>query len=155
MRTAADWIETLGLERHPEGGYFLETYRSARAVDGSGRVASTAVYYLLPSGEVSRLHRLASDEVFHFYAGSPLDVHVFTPKGAYRVERIGGDRFQTVVPAGCWFGASVEAADSYALVGCTVAPGFEFEDFELGTRDTLLGLYPDHAALIERLTASG
>jgi hypothetical protein len=164
-RDAGYWIEVLGLAPHPEGGHYRETYRSSgrltkRRRDAGypeGRSFSTAIYYLLRSGEVSRLHRLRSDEIFHHYRGSALTLHVFHHDGAYRTVPVGGDlergeRLQAVVPAGCWFGATVEAPDAYALVGCTVAPGFEYADFELGRRDDLLVVHPRHRAIIERLT---
>ena len=159
------WIDRLGLAPHPEGGRFRETYRAAGLIGpaegGSdhpaGRPYSTAILYLLRSDETSRLHRLRSDEIFHHYRGSPLRLHRFAPDGEYRTILLGGEperggRLQAVVPAGHWFGAIVEAADSYALVGCTVAPGFDFADFELGERHRLLGLYPAQRAIIERLT---
>lgn len=145
---AAYWIHTLGLAPHPEGGYFRETYRSA---------FSTAIYFLLPGGQVSALHRIESDKLWHFHAGSGLTLSVIHPSG--QLEQValgpqpeGGARLQAVVPAGCWFGASVADRASYALVGCTVAPPFEFAEFELGDRARLLADYPQHRDLIERLT---
>jgi len=162
-REATWWIERLGLEEHPEGGCYRETYRAPGLLPGSGdrhptgRCFSTAIYYLLRSGEVSRLHRLRSDELFHFYRGSPLAVHVIHEDGRYEPRILGADpdrgqTLQAVVRAGCWFGATVDEADSFALVGCTVAPGFEFADFETADRAGLVELYPQHRALIERLT---
>lgn len=144
----AFWIETLGLAPHPEGGYFRETYRSA---------FSTAIYFLLSGGEVATLHRLTSDELWHFHAGATLTLHVLHPSGRLAEVRLGrraeqGERLQAVVPAGAWFGASLDDARGYALVGCTTAPAFRFEDFELGRRDELVPRYPEHRALIERLT---
>jgi predicted cupin superfamily sugar epimerase len=161
-RDASYWIDALALERHPEGGYYRETYRAAGTVGGrelphgGDRRFSTAILYLLTSDDASRLHRLRSDEVFHFHVGSTLTVHVIEPAGEYRRIALGheprdGEVLQAVVPAGCWFGATVERRDSYALVGCTVAPGFEFADLELGRRDDLLARYPQHRAIVERL----
>lgn len=142
------WIETLGLAPHPEGGYFRETYRSA---------FSTAIYFLLPGDQVSALHRIKSDELWHFHAGSRLTLFVIHPEG--RLERVAlgpradnGEALQAVVPAGCWFGAVVNDLASYALAGCTVALPFEFDDFELGDPARLLAEYPQHRAVIERLT---
>ncbi len=156
-RQAQEWIELLGLQAHPEGGYYKETYRAARTIPGVARACSTAIYYLLPSEEVSTLHRLASDEVFHYYRGSPLTVHVIDPVGDCRALRIGpdpgrGEVLQGVVAAGSWFGATVDEAESFSLVGCTVSPGFDFDDFEQARRDELTRCFPHLGDLIRRLT---
>ncbi|HUA16876.1 MAG TPA: cupin domain-containing protein [Verrucomicrobiae bacterium] len=136
---------------------------------GGTRAASTAIYFLLVEEDFSALHRLRSDEMWHFYAGSPLAVHVIAPEGEYSSIRLGnnperGEVFQAVVQAGCWFGAEVArdfhvsqdrrdvGQPMFALVGCTVAPGFEFEGFELARREELSAKYPHHRELIERLT---
>ena len=154
MKTARDWIESLRLSKHPEGGYFRETYRSVTVVDLPGfagpRAVATAIYFLLPAGEVSVLHRIKSDELWHFYAGQPLTIHVITTDGRATTILLSGEQPQAIVRAGCWFGATV--ASEYALVGCTVAPGFDFHDFEMGERAALLAAYPQHRLLIERLT---
>jgi predicted cupin superfamily sugar epimerase len=162
--TAQDWIDRLHLQPHPEGGYFRETYRdplilphSALPGHGGDRSASTAIYFLLAGDQFSAFHRIRSDELWHFYAGSTLIVHVITPDGEYRQIRLGssadqGEHFQAVVPAGCWFGSSLLDPNKYALVGCTVAPGFDFADFEMAKRDELIAHYPQHRAIIERLT---
>ena len=157
-------ITNLGLTRHPEGGWFRETYRSSEILDAAAlpdrfngpRFVSTAIYYLLEPGDFSALHRIKSDEIWHFYAGGPLCIHVIAPDGHYQAVLMGADpvagqQFQFVVPAGCWFGAE-PVGDGAALVGCTVAPGFDFADFELADRKLLLQLYPAHAELIQRLT---
>lgn len=154
-------VKQLNLEPHPEGGFYAETYRAddrvKRSADGAERASSTAIYYLLNSGAYSAWHRIASDEAWHFYAGSPLDVHVLTPEGDLLTHRLGpaleqeGCVYQAVVPAGCWFGAELVNPDSFALVGCTVAPGFEFSEFELATASSLLTSYPQHEATIRRL----
>ena len=149
---------------HPEGGWYRQTYRSSLLLprtalpgyDGD-RVAATTIYFLLSGDEFSALHRLRSDEVWHFYAGSPLVVHVFDPQGAYRQILLGSDpdagqAFQAVVTGGCWFGSSLLHSGTFALVGCTVAPGFEFADFEMAKRRTLLLLYPEHRDIITCLT---
>lgn len=161
--TADDWIERLRLEKHPEGGWFRETYRSAESLPDVAlpprftvtHPLSTAIYFLLRRGEFSALHRLKADEVWHFYAGSPLTLHVIAPDGALSEIALGCTApFQAVVPAGHWFGATLEgrSVDAFALVGCTVAPGFVFEDFELAGRADLIARFPQHRALIERLT---
>lgn len=106
---------------------------------------------------MSRFHRIDADEMWHFYEGNALIVHMIDPNGNYSFKRIGnnpdkGDVFQAVVPAGCWFGAEVSGGGKYSLVGCTVAPGFEFSGFELANRDKLLNEFPDHTKVINRLT---
>ena len=164
-RNAQDWIEKLKLEPHPEGGYFRQSYRSevviareALPARFSGpRAVSTAIYFLLEGKNFSAFHRLRSDEVWHFYAGEPLVVHVIEPEGTYSRFLLGrdldsGQVLQGVVRAGCWFGSHVADWNSFAVVGCTVSPGFDFEDFEMGKRKELGVLYPQHRELIERLT---
>lgn len=158
------WIQMLGLQPHPEGGHYRETYRSSQRLMGcclhehtGPRVAATAIYYLLKGGEFSASHRLRSDEMWHFYTGSPLRIYVIYETGDLQQIVLGstpekGETFQAVIPAGCWFGAVVDDPEGYALVGCTVAPGFEFEDFELGDRQRLIELYPQHRHIIEMLT---
>ena len=147
---AARWIRSLGLTPHPEGGHYRETYR------GSGKV-STAIYFLLEGRQVSRLHRIRSDELWHHYAGGPLTVSAIAPTGSLTEFTLGddldaGQAPQGVVPAGHWFGAALASPETYALVGCTVAPGFDFTDLELAHREALVAEFPQHAALIERLT---
>lgn len=131
--TADGVIKTLGLAPHPEGGYFRETFRDS-AVDASGRAASTAIYFLLREGEVSRWHRIDAVEVWHWYAGAPLELALALYKGSSSLIRMGGnlaagDRPQAAVPKGCWQRA--KSLGSWTLVGCTVAPGFAFDGFEL------------------------
>jgi uncharacterized protein len=161
---AQDWIDHLRLEPHPEGGFYRETYRAALTLPqsalpghGGARAASTAIYFLLAGDQFSAFHRIRSDEVWHFYAGSSLAVHVITPEGEYQQHLLGsdpanGEHVQAVVPTGCWFGSSLRQMDTYALVGCTVAPGFDFADFEMAKRDDLTAQYPQHRGIIERLT---
>jgi predicted cupin superfamily sugar epimerase len=164
-RDAGYWIEKLQLELHPEGGYFRQSYKAdmvvARAVLPAGfagdRAVSTAIYFLLEGENFSAFHRLRSDEVWHFYAGEPLVVHVIEPEGKCSRILLGrdleaGQVLQAVVRAGCWFASHVADWNSFAVVGCTVAPGFEFEDFELGKRAELAARYPQHWGLVERST---
>lgn len=163
---AAELIVSLGLTRHPEGGWYRETYRAGGAIPdtllpdraGGERSFSTAIYFLLERGDISALHRIRSDELWHFYGGAPLIVHLITPEGSYCSLTLGSDpttgaTFQGVVPAGCWFGA--ETTGDYSLVGCTVAPGFDFADFEMGCRSGLLSRFAAHASIIRRLTRDG
>ena len=145
---AEETVRRLALVAHPEGGYYRETYRSevrVRLPDGRIRCAATTILYLLASGTWSTWHRLASDEVWHHYAGGPLRL--------YRLgsgeERLDAAHPQAVVPAGVWQAA--EPAAGPVLCGCTVAPGFEFEDFELGVASALLAAYPGAAEVIRRL----
>lgn len=162
---ARRWIEYLDLEPHPEGGYYRETYRASTSLpeaalpdrfDGD-RDAAALIYFLVPASTFSALHRIRQDEMWHFYAGDPLTLHQIGPDGTYETQRLGrdveaGDTLHTVVSAGTWFGATVDAESGYALVGCTTAPAFEFEDFELADRGDLSAAYPKHRDVIERLT---
>lgn len=162
-------IDRLGLQPHPEGGHFRETYRAAARVtrtDGEVRAASTAILYLLSDGAWSAWHRIHSDEIWHFHAGHGLLVHVLGADGALTTHRLGNplDRpdavFQAMVPGGSWFAAELapnapDASAAYALAGCTVAPGFEFSEFELADPAALARAHPEHAALIHRLAPRG
>ncbi len=155
-------VECLGLQPHPERGYFRETYRASSSVaagthDGT-RAASTAIYFLITAREpATYLHRLKSDEVFHLYDGGPLEILRLFPDGRSDVARLGmnlqaGERPQIVVPAGTWFGTELASGAPHCLVGCTVAPGFEFADFELAQGPELETLYPDAADRIRRMS---
>jgi predicted cupin superfamily sugar epimerase len=131
--TAADIIARLGLKPHPEGGHYRETFRDAR-IDDRGRAASTAIYFLLARGERSRRHRIDAAEIWHYYAGSPLVLEIHEG-GVTRTVRLGadlpaGEAPQAVVPAYAW--QTAESSGDWTLVGCTVAPGFEFSGFEMG-----------------------
>ena len=149
------WIDHLGLSPHPEGGFYRVTYKADLTV--ANRSASTAIYFLLHGKDFSAFHRIASDELWHFYAGSALVVYVIEPNGDYSELHLGndvdaGEVFQAVVKAGCWFASRLKGEASFALVGCTVAPGFDFADFELAKRNELVRAYPKHHQLIEDLT---
>ena len=165
MTDASRWIEALHLRKHPEGGWFREVYRADETVAQRSlpsrytgdRSFSTAIYFLLEGPDVSAFHRIRQDEVWHFYDGTGLTLHIIDSAGHYSTVPLGrdvdaGEQLVVVVSAGWLFGATVDA-DGYALAGCTVAPGFEFEDFEMPTRDALLGEYPRYRDIIERLTA--
>jgi len=157
MKTSREWIEELKLGPHPEGGWFRECYRAPLQVSAPGftnpRPASTAIYYLLESGNFSALHRLRQDEVWHFYAGSSLTIHMITDDNTYLPVTLKADgKHQFTVKSGTLFGATVDDSGSFALVGCTVAPGFDYSDLEIPTRDELLAKYPEHHNLILRLT---
>jgi predicted cupin superfamily sugar epimerase len=155
-------IARLGLVPHPEGGYYRESYRAnerIRRLDGAERSASTAIYYLLCGDAFSAWHRIDTDEIWHFYAGDALDVHVLEDGGRLTTYRLGNalsdERcvFQASVPAGRWFAAERIDSCGYALVGCTVAPGFEFSEFELADARRLEVTHARHAALIQRLAS--
>jgi hypothetical protein len=160
--TAEDVIRTLGLtplER--EGGYFLETYRSSTRFHPDGydgaRHHSTAIYYLLTPNAFSRLHRLRGDEIFHHYAGDAVEMLQLFPDGRSQTVRIGrnlerGERPQVLAPAGVWQGSRLVPGGTWALLGCTVAPGFEYSDYEDESRGYFLERYPFERAMIEALT---
>lgn len=166
MLSARDVIELLRLESlTQEGGYYRETYRSELTIPAealpddfaSGRNVSTAIYYLLTPTDFSALHRVRSDEIFHFYAGDPVEMLQLHPDGRGRIVRIGsdlaaGDVPQVVVPAGVWQGARLAAGGRWALLGTTVAPGFEFADYQHADRTDFVGRYPEFTELITALT---
>ncbi|MBD8488903.1 cupin domain-containing protein [Echinicola sp. CAU 1574] len=158
-------IDKLGLEAHPEGGYFKEVYRSMGKIDSANlpegmegkRNYATSIYFLLTSDTFSAFHRIKQDETWHFYIGSPVRLFTISPKGEFQQYIIGSDIWngaflQFTVPAGYWFAAELVEKESFALVGCTVAPGFDFRDFELAEREKLASEFPQHKELIKRLT---
>jgi predicted cupin superfamily sugar epimerase len=150
---ARSLVERLALSPHPEGGYFRETWRSpARVATPRGeRSAMTLIHYLLPSGSFSAFHRVHADEVWQHAGGDPLELHVIDPGGAHEVHRLGkGGLPHAVVPAGWWQAARVRG-ERYALLGCTVAPGFDFADFEMARAEELLRIRPDLRAVVGSL----
>ena len=163
---AEQLIAAPGLQPHPdEGGYFVETYRSSLRVTRDALPAqyqdshafSTAIYYLLTPDSISAMHRVRSDEVFHFYLGDPVEQLQLFPNGLGKVVTFGpdilsGQRPQVVVPAGVWQGAHLVPGGAFALFGCTVSPGFEYADYEHGSRRLLCGEYPEFSELISILS---
>ena len=154
--SAQQLIETLGLLPHPEGGHFLETFRDSHVLQTQNgeRNLSTAIFYLLESGDYSGWHRVTSAETWHHYQGAVLHLHLLDAEG-YRCVELGpdickGQRPQFVVPAGCWQAAEV-TAPGYALCGCTVSPGFDFRDFEMATPWVLAEQFPNHSSNVGRL----
>lgn len=153
-------VSAYGLEPHPEGGFFKETYRSAEKMTTRGGVSrpiSTGILFLLPEGQKSRLHRIKSDELWHFHLGGALRLTQISPEGKVEDFILGpdikkGHLLQHAVPARYWFGAEPEPGSGFCFVGCTVAPGFDFADFDLGSRATLLARFPDARATILKLT---
>jgi predicted cupin superfamily sugar epimerase len=159
MERIDELVTQLKMIPHPEGGYFAETYRSSQftATPKGNRPCSTAIYFLLTAGNFSAFHRIASDECWHHYEGDTVLVHIISPSGEYNMLQLGsdfakGERPQGIVPAGYWFASESTGPQGYALVGCTVAPGFDFQDFELADPQKLVHQYPERATLIERLT---
>lgn len=159
-------VTRLKLAPHPEGGFYRETYRAPESISKNAlparftgdRSHATAIYYLLAAGDRSKLHRIHADEIWHFYDGDPLLIVAIAPDGVLSVTTLGRDFAhgqvpQYVVPAGHWFGALPAPGSTYALTGCTVAPGFDFADFELAEPDALLAAFPQHRDWIEKLTA--
>jgi predicted cupin superfamily sugar epimerase len=167
IKSAQHWIHKLNLIAHPEGGYYRETYRSELAIAREAlpprftgpRLVSTAIYFLLEGENFSAFHRLQSDELWHFYSGSAITVDVIEPDGGHSEIQLGsdpdaGEVFQAAVRGGRWFASRVRDPKWFALAGCTVSPGFDFADFDLGKRAELVRLYPQHQKLIESLTRS-
>ncbi len=152
------------MQLHPEGGWFKDTYRSDEIIlkdylpnrYTDARNFSTAIYFLLEGNQFSSFHRIKSDEMWHFYSGGPLNVYVIDPQGHFEIIKIGsnlenGETFQAVVKAGCWFASKPAEPNSFSLVGCTVAPSFDFEDFELAKANSLVAEYPQHEDTIRKL----
>ena len=165
MKRINQLINHLKLLPHPEGGYYAETYRSPETIVshalpnrfGGDRSFSTAIYFLIPVGQFSAWHRIQADELWHFYEGQPLHVYVIYADGNMEIIKLGsaienGEVFQAMVPAGCWFASKPMGKEGYSLVGCTVAPGFDFTNFELAEREQLAKNYPEHAPLIVEMT---
>jgi predicted cupin superfamily sugar epimerase len=149
-------VHELGLLPHPEGGFYKEMYRSAETTLEGSRNLMTSIYFLLTSENCSRFHRIQSDEHWYFHAGSPLVVHMLNEKG-YHAQSIGNDFNEGLlpyfmVPKHTIFGSTVLEKESFSLVSCAVAPGFDFQDFELFEREALLKMYPDYPEIITQLT---
>ncbi|WP_136480533.1 cupin domain-containing protein [Cognatitamlana onchidii] len=155
----------LNLLPHPEGGFYRETYRSSGILDSISlgpsftgkRNFSTCIYFLLTSNTFSAFHKIKQDEIWHFYKGAPIKLHIIDTKGAYKNIIIGNNlsNYETpqfIVNANNWFAAEVMESNSYSLLGCTVSPGFDFKDFELANRISLTKEFPEHSRIIERLT---
>jgi predicted cupin superfamily sugar epimerase len=165
MQKAKDIIQQLNLQPHPEGGYFRETYRSSGEIPAQAlssdyqgnRNYSTAIYFLLTSEKFSAFHRIKQDEIWHFYDGSPVRIHMISEDGKYSSVVVGRDLSadqvpQYVVEGGVWFAAEVVENNTFSFVGCTVSPGFDFQDFEMPSRQELVEMYPDLEAVIKKFT---
>lgn len=162
---AAYWIGKLNLLKHPEGGYYKEVYRSSETITHlslplrfkGNRCFSTSIYFLLESDDFSAFHRIQSEEIWHFYKGCSLTIYIISEDGILTRIQLGdnpakGEEFQVVVPHNTWFAAQVNVKKSFSLVGCTVAPGFDFDDFELADYKMLCNKYPQHTKLIKIMT---
>ncbi len=165
MNKADIYIEKLKLVPHPEGGYFREIYRSDEVLKGEdlprrykgSRAFSTSIYFLLKGEQKSLLHKLKSDEIWHFYDGSSVKLYMIDSDDKLSVKLLGRnidakESIQFVIKRGYWFCAEVSDENSFSLFGCTVAPGFNFSDFELGDSKELLKLYPQHKKLVKKFT---
>ena len=162
---AQKYIKQLQLKKHPEGGYFKEVYRSGEIIlpehlpkrYKQSRNFSTSIYFLLEGKHFSSFHLLQSDELWHFYDGSSVILYIINQKGELTVKKLGRDEdceLQLTIEKQSWFAAELENNKSFALFGCTVSPGFDFDDFEMGRRDELIKKFSQHSALIKRLTKS-
>ncbi|NJN26704.1 MAG: cupin domain-containing protein [Cyclobacteriaceae bacterium] len=164
-KTAEYWINSLALKPHPEGGYYREVYRSEEELKqhslplryAGDRAFATSIFFLLKNNQISAFHRIQSDETWHCYAGVTLELFVLQTDGSLahlllgsQVER--GEYLQVTIPRQHWFAARLVEQQGYALLGCTVAPGFHFDDFELANRKELIDRYPKHAEIISALT---
>ena len=152
------FIEQLKMEAHPEGGYYYSKHASDALIETTqgNRPQYTSIYFLLRSEDISHLHRLQFDEVWYYHAGSALTVHMIYPDGRYEAKKLGlniaaGEEPQIIVPKHTIFGSSVDDANTYSLVGCMVAPGFDYADFELFTQAQLIEQYPQHTSIIKKL----
>jgi uncharacterized protein len=164
MPTAQQLVQQYSLQPHPEGGWYKETYRSSEYIAQvalperfrGARVFSTAIYFLLEGGNFSAFHRIRSDECWHFYTGDPLMIYVIQKDGSLDIIQLGNDfnkgqLFQYTVRANCWFASRPATGSTFCFAGCTVAPGFDFDDFEMADASSLSVLYPQHASLIKEL----
>ena len=157
---ADDWIQQLQLLPHPEGGYYKETYRSKESVFFLGfegrRNTSTAIYFLLKEKDKSHFHRIKSDELWFFHEGSSLEIFCLSENGLQTIllgkNSKEGEQLQAIIPAGNWFAAKIKDETGFSLVSCTVAPGFDFQDFELAEKELLEKEFPSHKRLIEVMT---
>ena len=157
-QTAAYWITHLQLQPHPEGGFYKEVFRSGvevmRPPSLLPKKACTSIYYLLEGTDFSGFHRIASDEIWYFHKGAPLHIHVIDENGEHVINELTDEptgNLSVVVKAGLWFAAELPSQTGFTLVSCAVAPGFEFDEFEMGGKSRLMTLYPQHASILDRL----
>lgn len=162
MKSVEYWISNLNLQTHPEGGFFAETYRSDEEISNdalperydSGRCFSTSIFFLLTRDTYSKFHKLKSDEIWHYNYGGKLNIYCIEPDGKMTVHSFGpdidkGDKLQFTIPKNTWFAAEVSEGE-YVLLSCTVAPGFDFDDFELADTTALIETFPLHSNIISQ-----
>ncbi|MCC6550669.1 MAG: cupin domain-containing protein [Ignavibacteriaceae bacterium] len=158
---AEHYIKELALIQHPEGGFYKEIYRSLEVFTpediNSERNFMTSIYFLLRAGEFSAFHRLKSDEVWYYHTGASVSIYIIDNEGILKTHILGpeiskGEKLQVIFPKGSWFAAAPLAVKGFSLFGCAVSPGFQFDDFELGTRSILLQKYPQYREIIENFT---
>ena len=165
MKSTHDWVKKLNLQAHPEGGMYRQTYKSHEKISkmalpdrfSGDRMFSTAIYFFLAGDDFSAFHRIKQDELWHFYDGSSLTIHIIAPDASYSTQQLGinidkGEAPQRVVKAGCYFAVEINDKHSYSLSGCSVAPGFDFADFEMPERNRLIELFPLHKDIITKYT---
>ena len=165
MKAAKYWIEKLKLKKHPEGGFYIESYRAKESIKKEAlpnrytedRSYATSIYFLLQKDDYSSFHRLKSDEIWHFYLGTTLELILIEHNGNLKKYLLGpdyeaGEHLQLTIPRNHWFAAKLPDRTGYALVGCTMAPGFHFDDFELANRESLIQQFPQHKELITTMT---
>ena len=163
--TSENWINKLNLTPHPEGGYFKEIYRSAEFIKADGlpsrynsdRTFGTSIYFLLEGNQFSTFHKLKSDETWHFYDGCAITIYLINPDGRLSTVTLGKSLdastvLQFTIPQNTWFAAKPNINNSFSLVGCSVYPGFDFEDFEMGKQSELIRMFPKHETLIKQFT---
>jgi len=157
-QNAAFWIKHLNLQPHPEGGFYKEVYRSdkqvTRASSTEKKQAITSIYYLLEGTDFSAFHRIASDELWYFHKGAPLLIHAIDSDGnylAFELSDTASGSLSVAIKAGLWFASEIPSKTGFALVSCAVAPGFEFSEFEIANKSQIISLYPQHAALFNKL----
>ena len=163
MQNQKQWISNLKLMPHPEGGYYRELYRSDEIIPKDAlherfngeRALSTSIYYLLEGNQFSAFHKIKSDEIWHFYDGCSINLILIFRDGSVKNLKLGiteNETPQIIIPKNTWFAAHPIDKKSYSLVGCTVSPGFDFNDFELAERDKLIKIFPQHRDLIIQFT---
>lgn len=164
-KSARYWIDNLQLQKHPEGGWFKESYRSPEIIENrclpvrfiGDRNYSTSIYFLLSGTEISAFHKIQQDELWYFHEGSAATIHVIDESGEYFRLHLGNDleqqqQLQVIVKAGWLFAVAVDNSDGYSLVGCNVAPGFDFKDFKMPSRKQLIEEYPQHSLIIKQFS---
>jgi predicted cupin superfamily sugar epimerase len=157
-QNAAYWIQRLTLQPHPEGGYYKETFRSEQQINRTGETAikqaCTSIHYLLEEDDFSGFHRLVSDELWYFHAGSPLYIHMIDISGnyhRYELSALDTGDLSVIIPGGAWFASEIPSKEGFSLVSCAVAPGFDFSEFEMAVKEDMAAAYPQFSEVVNRL----